>query len=321
MKSYSLCGCRAVSAIPLPELTPWGDRADIAPTVEIRLGPVPERPDDSVLTEPFLQIDADGTGRLRVAGVASFLVRDGREIVISPHMPETAPDIRQFLFGTAFALLCYQRGWLPVHAGAVAIGGRALLLAGASGAGKSTLVAALARRGHRILADDISVVGRQGSGAAVLLPAVARPKLWRDSIVALGLPVEEKARVRAGLEKFRPTLFAAGRTGGEDDGVPIGTIIHLVARHEESGQDGTTPRIERLRGLEAMVRLRDNLYQAPIAQSLGRNGAVFEATGRISAGAATLVLRHRHDFGRLDRLAADIEGLAAQTAPVGELAR
>src|SRR6185436_17962029 len=48
-----------------------------------------------------------------------------------------------------------QRGLLPLHASALLLGAGAIALLGPSRAGKSTLAAALARRGHPVLADDV----------------------------------------------------------------------------------------------------------------------------------------------------------------------
>lgn len=50
------------------------------------------------------------------------------------------------------------RGRPPLHAAALAIGGRAVLLGGPAGAGKSTSCEALRRRGARVLADDLAAL-------------------------------------------------------------------------------------------------------------------------------------------------------------------
>jgi hypothetical protein len=56
-----------------------------------------------------------------------------------------------------------ERGILGTHAAAVAMGGRAIVLAGRSGAGKSTLTLALLREGARLLTDELTLVDRDGS--------------------------------------------------------------------------------------------------------------------------------------------------------------
>lgn len=85
---------------------------------------------------------------LKVDGVANYWVKEGREIVIEPGPAAEAGDVRVFLLGSAFGALLHQRGLPPFHAGAVAMEGKAVLLAGRSGVGKSTLAAELCRRGH-----------------------------------------------------------------------------------------------------------------------------------------------------------------------------
>ncbi len=63
-------------------------------------------------------------------------------------------EVRAYLLGAVFGALCHQRGITPLHASAIDVADGCVAFVGASGAGKSTLVAALARRGHQIIADD-----------------------------------------------------------------------------------------------------------------------------------------------------------------------
>lgn len=67
-----------------------------------------------------------------------------------------------YLLGSLLALVLGLRGTIALHAGAVVVGDRALLLLGAEGSGKSTLAAALAARGYPVLADDLVALGQQG---------------------------------------------------------------------------------------------------------------------------------------------------------------
>ena len=55
-----------------------------------------------------------------------------------------------------------SREHLDVHAGAVAIAGRGVLVPGASGSGKSHLVAALLERGAAYLSDEYALIGSDG---------------------------------------------------------------------------------------------------------------------------------------------------------------
>jgi hypothetical protein len=51
-----------------------------------------------------------------------------------------------------------ERGWI-LHAAAVEVAGRALVLCGASGAGKTTLALALVARGFRLLTEEVAWIG------------------------------------------------------------------------------------------------------------------------------------------------------------------
>lgn len=68
-----------------------------------------------------------------------------------------------------------MRGMHAVHAGAVSIGGRGLLLPGRTHAGKSSLVAELLRRGARYFSDEYALIDPAGR-----VHAYPRPLLMRN---------------------------------------------------------------------------------------------------------------------------------------------
>lgn len=59
---------------------------------------------------------------------------------------------------------------IALHAGAVALGGVATLIAGPSGSGKSTLVARLVERGALYLSDELALINQRRDGRFVILP-------------------------------------------------------------------------------------------------------------------------------------------------------
>ncbi|HYH37818.1 MAG TPA: serine kinase, partial [Azospirillum sp.] len=95
--NYALCGLKVASDLPLPDLLPWtGD--DRAPDIEVQLGGVPERVAEPVLHDgPLLQVGAEGSCRFVIAGVAAYLVENGRRVTVQPFMDANAPDVRVFL--------------------------------------------------------------------------------------------------------------------------------------------------------------------------------------------------------------------------------
>jgi len=287
--SYALCGLRVASDLRLPDLLPWTDD-ERAPDVEIRLGDVPERLEEPVHAGPLLQVGADGSCRFAVAGVATYLVEAGRRITVQPLMAADAPDVRVFLLGSVFGALCHQRGLLPLHAGCVEIGGRAVAFAGESGVGKSTLTAAFLRRGFPVLADDVTVVDVAAPGGPLVLPSFPRIKLWRDAADGLKLPTAGLERIRAQLEKFHVPVEAGFRT----EPLPLAAVYHL-----RSVGDARHAGLEPLRGAAAMGALVDAVYRRMTAFHLGRRAALMAALMRVAA-LPGLRLSRVPDLGALD---------------------
>src|SRR6185437_15564144 len=109
---------------------------------------------------------------------------------------------RSYLMGSLFAVLCHQRGLLPLHASAVATGEGAIAFLGSSGAGKSSLAAFLARAGYRVLADDICVIDPTASRYRRVLPVAPWLKLWSATLDAMGEPSSGLPLVFSADEKY-----------------------------------------------------------------------------------------------------------------------
>jgi energy-coupling factor transporter ATP-binding protein EcfA2 len=92
----------------------------------------------------------------------------------------------------AFAVLMHMRGQFVAHASAALIGGGAVLFIGDSGLGKSTTAAALERRGHPFITDDIAALSLPSSpGESVFVaPAFPQVKLTPSALHALNIDPE-----------------------------------------------------------------------------------------------------------------------------------
>src|SRR5258708_17059688 len=115
---------------------------------------------------------------------------------------------------------------LLLHATAVAIDGRAVLLRGASGSGKSDLALRLIDAGARLVADDQSELYRRGDGIIVRAPA---------RIAGL-------VEVR-GVGIFRLDALAEAPVALIVDLVPAETLERLPARHSETILGLAFPRV------------------------------------------------------------------------------
>jgi hypothetical protein len=139
----------------------------------------------AVMTSPGSRGRADAGARLAEARVTEALARDGE------HFRGWVVE------GLALALLT-RLDRQPLHAAAVARGGRALLLAGRGGVGKSTLTYAAHRAGLQVLSEDI-----------VFVQLNAAPRVWAMPRLAHLLP--DAARFFPELAGIAPVLRANGK--------------------------------------------------------------------------------------------------------------
>ncbi|WP_431860939.1 HPr kinase/phosphorylase [Azospirillum sp.] len=290
---YTLCGLKIASDLPVPELLPWIGDARV-PDVEFRMEAASDGPAQTAAPP---QVSGAGAHRFSVPGVATYAVEAGRRVTIRPCPGTNEVDLRVFLLGTAFGLLCHQRGLLPLHAGCVAIGGRAVAFSGESGEGKSTLVGAFLRRGFPALADDVTVVDTRIPGFPVL-PSVPRVKLKRDAAVELGLPTVPPDINRTDPDK----LHVAMGTLRQVEPLPLAAIYHL-STHDGAG----CPRIERLRGIASVDSLIGAVYRGPLALRMGLRKPMLSAVMRLAVLPSYRLCRAR----ALDALDATVSAIAA----------
>lgn len=309
MSDYQLFGWRLRSSLALAELLPWqGDNR--APDVVIEIGAVPPLDPHSVQFSPAIHISPashfgpDGV-RVAIPAVATYWVEAGRRVIVEPVLPETAPDIRVFLLGTVLAILCFQRGLLPLHASAVEFNGRALLLSGNSGAGKSTLAAALAGQGRRLLSDDLCALETSGP-APRILPAFPRLHLWQDTAEQLRIAVEGLERSRPALQKYHVPMTTARF---QAEALPPAQVIFL--RHEPV-PERRQPR--KLGGVEALRRY-DLVHRWRLGLALGQQAAMFTAMARLLETVPAFELGRSEDFADLPLLLDGIRTLMAAAPP------
>jgi hypothetical protein len=269
---YLLGGVTLVSDLLLPELPLIEPRSATPAPVNIRLGLVPNQLPGAVELDP----DCFATSRqylLRIPGIASYLASDGRDIVVAPE-PDARPlDVRAYLLGTLFVILCHQRGMLPLHASAVAGNRRAVAFLGHSGQGKSSLAAHLAQRGFPVLADDFCLIDFSASAEALVIPAAPWLKLWRNSLETLGRPAEGLQQVFSQDDKYRLPLDSPLQPE------PIRTLVFL------DSDEGSASRLEEISAVEAIPSLMELTHQAYVLQAIGRQRENFLHCSRVSSQA------------------------------------
>jgi hypothetical protein len=93
-------------------------------------------------------------------------------------------EVTALLLGQVLGCALRLRGTLCLHACVMKMDQHAIAIVGESGAGKSTTAAALAKRGHAIVSDDIAVLNDCDQHWLVQ-PGYPRLRLWPESIKAL----------------------------------------------------------------------------------------------------------------------------------------
>jgi hypothetical protein len=206
-------------------------------TLEVVVAPEPRRPPESapLVDWPLAGADHGARGTLyRVERGFEFWTTDAGGYRIDPEagrieMPagEDAITREQRLWAIPAALCFMHRGDVALHAAAVDVGGRAVILAAPRYHGKTTLALAFHGRGHRVLTEDV---------------ACCRP-----GPVPTLVPGPALLRVRPDMYAGRPpagTQVAAARRGrvyldldpdrrGSTAPVPIAAVVFL--RESPSG--------------------------------------------------------------------------------------
>ena len=282
-RRYRVYGLRVLSDLPLPEL--HTDEVGESPDVEIRIGSIPDLEADE-----YLSFGPDGAV-LRVAGVASFCIRQGREIIVEPHLEAADRNVRLFLLGSAMGVLLHQRGLLPLHANAVEIEGKAITFIGESGAGKSTLAAWFHDAGHRIIADDVCVVRIDEKGRSSVQPGLPRIRLWKDALERTNREAHNFELSYAGdetYEKFDVPISSERSSAGELD---LAALFVLSV--------GETFGIRRLTGVDAVDAVFSHTYRGFVGSRLGLDRLHFEAAVKLARNTPIYRFERRRDLAQL----------------------
>ncbi len=292
--TYSAYGFTLQSDFPCPELV----EARGEPEVFLRRGAVP-RLGLAARTGQHERYGTTGPNCIAVSvpGVASYHIRDGHEIIVEPAQGGLESDVRLWLFGSVFAVLLNQRNILPLHASAIETPGGAVLFAGPSGIGKSTLLLAFILRGYPMIADDVSGIVIDPHLGCVVVPGVARSKLWPDALERLGASSEGLQPVRPGTTKcVLPAEKYLSRRS---------TALNRV--YLLTTADIHTPEIRRLDKLSGVETLLEHTYRPHFLDLTGIRATHFQAVaGLARRHPVLLATRPLHD-GRIHHLADAIE--------------
>jgi len=269
-----------LSELALPELVRADEVANTGEVVDvtIRFGDVDfseaETPESGLLWA------RENEASLFFDEIGSFLVREGREIVVDPVPGEDERWVRGALLGPVMAALLYQRGWLTLHASAISVGATAVAFMADRGWGKSTTAAAMCARGHRLVADDVTAV-KTGGSRPIVSPGYPLLKLRPRAAAAVG-------KDPATLLRIMPDAYKLGLRPHHEfslDSLPLGCIYVL-----DRG-NAPAPAIEPLGPQEALVELIRNTYGHKLFQAVRRSSHLHQCASVVNSVPVRLLKR------------------------------
>ena len=187
----------------------------------------------------------------------------------------TLEDTTTYLLGPVIGFVLRLRGFICLHASAVAIGEKAIALLGPPGAGKSTGAAAFAECGHNVLSDDIVPIEPSGEDFLVR-PGYPRVCLWPESVQALRGSADALPRLTPNWEKRYLALHESGRF--QSQALPLAAIYLL----RERSADLPAPRFAPVAAGEALIALVANTYMNYLLDK-ERRAREFDLLGRLLA--------------------------------------
>lgn len=295
MRIYTAYGLYIASDIALPEL-PVASNPPVPADVVIRPGRLP-----SILanaTECGLGVAVtDDSIQLEWTEVGAFLVREGREIVVSSKAEVPDEVVRLPLLGVVLGVLLHQRGKITLHASAVSVGGVAAAFVGQKGAGKSTMTAAMQRRGHALLTDDVLSIDPETHWVD---PAFPQIKLRTDAASVLQADPHALDRLAPDLDKY-----ALRHVDFDASVQPLGAVFVL----EEGASVQCTPLDER----SAFLALMEHGYASRFLGTEGTRPSDLQNHTALVSAIPVVKLQRPRDLGQLSAVCACVESFLTRS--------
>jgi hypothetical protein len=269
---YMLCGWRTYSEIPLTGVATLVD--DVDKNIDVMIQVMTGHSPIAKSMDRFVFRHATECSFISVEDVASFEIRAGRQIRVWPVEGAMQKDIEIFLLGPAWAILCHQRGLLPLHASAIVTGKGITAFAGHSGTGKSTTAALLNSLGYELIADDILPVSFNQNSIPGAWPYLRRLKLHRDPITQFAFTATEVVSETLDKEKY----FVHAQGAGDDKW----RVLERLYLLEKDVADSNVP-IQQITGAEAVRALVAHTYHFNFVLDTRRFGDHLASCSRLAS--------------------------------------
>ena len=211
----------------------------------------------------------------------------------------TLEDTATYLLGPILGFVLRLRGHICLHAGAIAIGDRAIALVGPPGAGKSTTTAAFAKFGCPVLCDDLVPIRDEG-GVFSIVPGYPFLRLWPKSVNALFGSDDALPPLTPNWDKRSLDLTANGYRFSTDP-LPLTAIYVLGERSPQTD----APFVSDIAGHAALITLIANTY-SNLLPDTGTCTPALRLLGRMAAQLPVRRVTPHTDVARLPALCSAI---------------
>lgn len=296
VRHYAMSGLVVASDIAMPGMIEVVDHTGDA-DVRIMRGTVANDLADAQDTGPNWQ-RAGERFLLRVPGIIRFEMTGGHSMVWQLEGQTDPADAAIFVCGSGFGLLMQQRGHCVLHASAVEIDGRAILLSGPSGAGKSTLAAGLVKLGHRLIADD-QVNLTVGGLDLMVCPDGRAMRLWQQAIDRLDLGHGKGQAIRTNIAKYHVEPREQ-----VTQPVPFGGLYILQETRATHAREHGRIDIHRLNLPDAAMAVSQNAFRPAMVRRFAQQELYLRAAAMIEKAGGVYRLIRPLDFSAMDDVVA-----------------
>ncbi|WP_373540729.1 hypothetical protein [Chamaesiphon sp.] len=207
----------------------------------------------------------------------------------------TIEDMATYLLGPMLGFVLRLRGTVCLHASAIAIDGRVVVLVGAAGAGKSTTAAAFARAGYPVLSDDVVPLIDRGDTFWVQ-SAYPRIRLWDSSVQALYGDAEALPRLVPTHPTWDKRYLDLNQAGYQFQSAPL--PLAAIYYINDRADDPACPQIAPMTTQDRLITLVTNTYTNYLLDKQLR-AQEFEILSRVVAYIPVRQLTPHTDIGRL----------------------
>ena len=280
MARYRAFGLNIESDLPLPSFLA-GDGSE--PDVTINVGSVVDPPPTATQVTEWAWVNPTAVWLAPDTG-DRFCIEGGRQVTYQSHPTSSDAARLVYLLASGFGALLHQRGFLTLHAGAIATEDGAVGFLGRSGIGKSTTTSGLVDAGYRLVTDDILALNVKPDAATTAVPAFPSMKVCAD-VLDMRTGNGDYAPIPSPLNKVRVPA-----ENFDESPLPLAALYVL-----RLGQVDNVAVSDRLTPAQCFRVLERETFRRRFTAPMGRRAKHFEQLTQVAAATPVYVVRRPSD--------------------------